>query len=506
MPRFWLCLQCCTEPARAASADDGLGLVAHAAPDELGLWALQFSPHVARREDAWLMDATSTLRLWGGAAALLAHVRRQWVGAVEAADPAQVGQGPAAAVRAVHSGHRQALKLALGPTPLAALAMARTRQWAPPDGVLPAPERLLALPLHTLSALRPWLAVWRRLGVKNWGHLDRLPRDGLAHRWGPQARLVLDQALGRLPDPMAPWVPPEAFDQQLAWDARVDHADGLLVPAQRLLGALAGWLTAHQRAATALRWTWRHDRLRNADPTGQLELQSAVPRADPAHWWLLTRERLGRCRLAAPVTALRLQTLSHQPWSPASDDWLHTGPSAATGASSWPVPDMEALTERLQARLGRGAVEHWRPGSSHWPEGLQHPQPGAARLAAGAVSSPSASRAEPPPGHRAAAPLPLQPTWCLAQPRPLRLQGNRPCHLGLLDLLAGPHRLEWAHWTGAGTSNQATRTAPSAWPGSDSDRSVTLRDYFVARSPGAGLLWVFRDPARGGWFLHGWFA
>jgi protein ImuB len=37
------------------------------------------------------------------------------------------------------------------------------------------------------------------------------------------------------------------------------------------------------------------------------------------------------------------------------------------------------------------------------------------------------------------------------------------------------------------------------------------RDYFVARSEHAGLLWVFRQAApnearQSRWYLHGWFA
>ena len=167
------------------------------------------------------------------------------------------------------------------------------------------------------------------------------------------------------------------------------------------------------------------------------------------------------------------------------------------------MPDLHALAERLQARLGPDAVLHWRLGASHWPEGLQHPASGAGVGLSGRVAAaPRAAPAGTPPS----GPLPLQPTWCLAQPQSLRLQGNRPCHHGPLDLLAGPHRLEWAHWPGADAPAETLRTASPLACVPARDRAVTLRDYFVARSPGAGLLWVFREPSRGGWFLHGWFA
>jgi protein ImuB len=65
-------------------------------------------------------------------------------------------------------------------------------------------------------------------------------------------------------------------------------------------------------------------------------------------------------------------------------------------------------------------------------------------------------------------------------------------------LLAGPHRIE------------------AGWWGETSD-SLTVRDYYLASSPGAGLLWVFKTrPAAhevalastppSPWFLHGLFA
>jgi protein ImuB len=84
----------------------------------------------------------------------------------------------------------------------------------------------------------------------------------------------------------------------------------------------------------------------------------------------------------------------------------------------------------------------------------------------------------------------LYPTWLLPVPQPYRL--------GELTLLAGPQRLE-TDWL---------------------EGEPALRDYFVARSPQAGLVWVYRerlaahpasaprptDPDGLSWFLHGVFA
>ena len=119
---------------------------------------------------------------------------------------------------------------------------------------------------------------------------------------------------------------------------------------------------------------------------------------------------------------------------------------------------------------------------------------------------------------------PCGPPGCCAPPRRLAVQGNRPCHHGLLRLLAGPHRFEAGWWsaTDEGTADPAHACA-----------GLALRDYFVAHNDVAGLVWVFRErlaPQAGGavqegglqrggmqrgmapaaqphrWFLHGIFG
>nr|MBP7503627.1 DNA polymerase Y family protein [Aquabacterium sp.] len=92
-----------------------------------------------------------------------------------------------------------------------------------------------------------------------------------------------------------------------------------------------------------------------------------------------------------------------------------------------------------------------------------------------------------------------QPSWLLPQPVPLTLlpdaqgQHEHPHYQGRLQWLAGPHRVEAGWWDNAQPDGACTR------------------DYYLASSPGTGLLWVFRarhagDTATPAWFLHGLFA
>ena len=93
------------------------------------------------------------------------------------------------------------------------------------------------------------------------------------------------------------------------------------------------------------------------------------------------------------------------------------------------------------------------------------------------------------------------PTWLLREPVRLQVRGDRPCYEGPLVLLVGPQRLETAGWHGL-EAGQGVQPRASQAP--------VMRDYFIARSEHAGLLWIYRErlprQQMGGWFLHGLFA
>ena len=86
----------------------------------------------------------------------------------------------------------------------------------------------------------------------------------------------------------------------------------------------------------------------------------------------------------------------------------------------------------------------------------------------------------------------MYPSWLLAAPLKLLVQDGCPQYQGALTLLAGPQRVE-AGWLEGGAA-------------------CALRDYFVARSVQAGLVWIYRERLGGpghagqGWYLHGLFA
>ena len=72
------------------------------------------------------------------------------------------------------------------------------------------------------------------------------------------------------------------------------------------------------------------------------------------------------------------------------------------------------------------------------------------------------------------------------------MKGDQPWYQGPLQLLTRARRIESNWWEPAGAQ-------------------PLLRDYFIARSESAGLLWIYRERLsaeqdRAQWFLHGLYA
>jgi protein ImuB len=201
------------------------------------------------------------------------------------------------------------------------------------------------------------------------------------------------------------------------------------------------------------------------------------------HLQRLTQEHLARLPLQAPAVALRLILLAHAPLPTASHDWTARPASENDRTATLDAPQ---LIERLSARLGTASVGLLLPQNDIRPECMQRTAP-----AMDAPTRPASARTPggfSPEGG-------LLPTWLLKAPQPLAMRGHRPWFQGELQLLAGPWRLELTQW-------------PDACEAHGQPHALH-RDYFVALSPQAGRLWVFRvrpagDAGAGSaWFLHG---
>lgn len=489
----WIALQACirTEPGTVVMDEV-------AAQRALASIALGFTPRVALLDEAVLMEVSGSLRLFGGLARLAQLLARQ-------ASQFFEQNGVLA-----HIGRAQ------GATSLIALGRLRQLRNVPLERQHEAARlRIVELPMHTLSAARPHLAVLERIGSLTWDDLLRLPRDGVARRFGAPLLQALDRARGHAPDGYDWLVLPESFDEKLELDALVIHAPALMNAAQRLLVHLQAWLLGRQSGLCALKLVWQLDKRRDVPPTGELVIRTAQPAQDLRHVARLIAEHLGQQRLPAPVHTLRLQSLQTEKLvdsSAATASLLMQERKQGDSALE--------LIERLSARLGAEQVQVWQPCADHRPEQMQRwvsATPTAAQFAIKSIAA-SARTIRARGINDADNELKtdaLYPSWLLQPPLRLAVLGDSPVYQGRLLRLAGPQRLEATGWLMAGEqfgAGEGERAKPPA-----------IRDYFIYRSEQAGLLWIYRErlpvaapPASSGqphaqsawsaWYLHGFFA
>ena len=418
-------------------------------PQGIAVWALQFTPRVAKVDHAVLLEVEQSLRLFGGEECV--HQRVE-TGAAE------LGVS----------------RLAWAPTSLAALACARI---GIRDGFAgPVAKVLDPLPFQSVDAIAAHGATLARLGCRTLSDVRRLPRGGISRRFDSQLLLAMDQAYGLRPEGY-PWVGlPESFSAKLELPGRVDTAPALMFGARRLLVQMGGWLTARHCGVTAFTLHWCHDTMRSKDAGdgGEIIVRTAQATQNVDHLTRLLTENLAKVTLKAPAGDLVLTATQVTPFIEQSGSLIPD--DRATGEA------IDLVLERIEARLGKGRVlrpvmtedtrmewmNHWQPMSAKWP----------------------ATKVRQVPGP--------QPTWILKKPLRLDVKGDRPLYQGALQLLLGPERVEggWWHRVKDAEGNQQTLNV--------------ARDYWVALSQHAGALWIFQQrlskDAAASWFLHGLFA
>lgn len=414
----------------------------------LATWCLQFSPNVAVLEaSAVVMEVEACARLFGGKRKLAERVREECTG---------VGV--------------QALSWA--PTSLGAVALARC---GIRNGFAkPLDELLNGLPLECLSAVQAHAPTLARLGCKTLGQVRSLPRGGLSRRFDKELLGTLDRAYGLQPE-SHDWVSlSETFEMKLELMSRVEHAPAILFGARRLLLQLCGWLAARRAGVRAFTLRWCHDAMRSktAGDGGELTIRTAESTRNVEHLSRLLAENLVKVQLLAPVGDLELIALDIETLEEKSASFL---PDVHQTEES-----LALVLERIAARLGPERVLRPVVNEDHRLEWQVHWQP-----TPGSQSRKTASPTDLP-----------QPTFVLPRPLKLAVKANRPLYQGPLHLLSGPHRVEGGWW-----HRVKDETGTTA--------QTVLRDYWVALSEHAGVLWIYQTRLAQddtSWFLHGVFA
>jgi protein ImuB len=451
-----------------AAADD-------AALRRLTLWATRYTPTASpwgeeNGADGFFLDIAGAAHLFGGEEKLIAELysRLKNFGL------------PARLAVAATSG----------------TAWALSRFHAAPFAVLPQGEEAAALkplPIEALRLSSETCTTLRRLGFKSVGALIDKPRAPFAARFPAELLRRLDQALGRVDEPLIPVVAPPVYHSLRYLLEPIITQEAVVALASRLMQTLAHVLTRDDVGARALRLSlYRVDGevkavdialtlpTRNVSHVArmiELKLDALATTQDAGFGF----EAIGLAvTLAEPIPARQteLTSIAHSHPSPASG-----------GGSGWGQADRTercaALIDTLRQRLGPQSVRRFAPVASHIPE--------------------RAEALPPLDGEASAWPEPEQ------QPRPLLLLPHaEPTEVMALVPDGPPRRFCWRGVTYEIAGAQGPERIAAEWW---HHRALApTRDYYLVEDADGRRFWLYREGLYGRettsarWFVHGLFA
>lgn len=434
---------------RIAAADPAADA---AALERLAAWALRrYSPIVALGlPDGLVIDVTGAAHLVGGEAALLDDLLSR--------------------LRIAKIAARAGLADTLG----AAHALAR---FAPEPATIAAPgeaEAALApLPVAALRLDADCLDRLRRLGFATIADLAAVPRAPLARRFSPEPGRRLDQALGRLAEPLQPFHPPELIRVRRAFAEPIAASEPLSRHIEKLTEVLCPLLDRRGLGARRLDLLFhRIDGVVQA-----IRIGTARPVRDAKRLARLLGDRLETIDPGFGIEAMTLVASLTEPLPRRQEDML-----SGEGGS-----DISALIDVLANRLGAKRLYRVSPVESDLPERSV----------------------------RIVAPFdpPVCALWPEHWPRPSRLL-SPPEPVEAIALLPDHPP---AHFTWRGVRRHVTRAdgperVYGEWWKSDAE-TAAVRDYFIVEDESGERFWLFRsgdgeNPATGNlrWYIHGVFA
>lgn len=413
----------------------------------------RYAPHTAPVDDGVLIDATGCAHLFGGERRLLETV----VG-----DLAALGFTARAAIAA---------------TPACAHAVAR---FGGALVVVPPGDEAASLAPLAVEALRveaDTAASLRRLGLGTVGALARLPRAQLGRRFGAGLVLRLDQAAGRVFEPIGPEAPERAVAARLGFVEPLLTADAFTAVIVRLADDVARQL---ERAALgARRLELGFERVDGA--RALLRAATARPVRDPALLARLLTAKLETVDPGLGVEAMFLRVRRADGLDP-----VQAAAAALAGADGSALDTVAPLVDSLTNRLDPARV---------WREAARESD----------VPERSVMRIEP-------LARPDETAWPSLLPRPVRLL-DPPQPIAVMALMPDhpPASFVWRRVRHrVRHADGPERIAGEWWRAAGEVRA--LRDYFRVEDEAGGRFWLFRrgdgiDPETGdmSWFIHGLF-
>jgi len=417
--------------------------------DDLAAWCLRYAPLTAADapDNVWI-DAAGCAHLFGGEAAMLADLTARLARAGIAARAAIADTPGAAHAMARHGGEAVVL------------------QGAVTEALAPLPVSALRLESDTAAALRT-------LGLERIGQLTAAPRGPLARRFGAMLLTRLDQALGRVMEPITPVVPRAAVQRRLGFVEPLLTAEAFATVIDTLTETVCAALDRAGLGARRLDLVFER-----VDATMQaIRIGLSRPARAPRHLARLLVEQLETVDPGLGIEAIRLVVSLAETLAP-----VQTG----TALIEADDPDIGALVDHLRNRFGAARVYRALPVESDVPERSVRRVPA---LASGGPAG-----------------------WPDDLPRPARLLA-RPQRIHALSVLPDhpPAAFVWRRVRHRIRRADGPERISGEWWRRDRE-AMAVRDYWAVEDEAGRRFWLYRsgdgvDPASGdlSWYVHGMF-
>jgi protein ImuB len=458
----------------------------------LALWATRYTPTASpwsaeNGTDGFFLDVEGAAHLFGGEETLLADLSNR-----------------------LEKNFALPARIAIAATPGAAWALSRFH--AARNLILPGGGEAEALSPLRIEALRlsaETCTTLRRLGFKTVGALLDKPRAPFAARFSAELLSRIDQAVGRLDEPLVPIVAPPVYHSLRYLLEPIITQEAVLALARRLMQTLTHVLIRDDAGARALRLSLY--RVDGAVET--IDVALTLPTRNVAHVVRLldlkleAQSAMDEAGFGFEAIGLAITRVEPMPAKQTEFDIDHRPEFADTSAASleanlWhAVPDhggierCATLIDTLRQRLGPHSVRWFTPVASHIPERAEALLPVAA---ANTAKLKTAAAAEPE-----------------QNPRPLLLLPNaEPAEVMALIPDGPPRRFRWRGMTYEVSGAQGPeRIASEWWRDPDGHRSTEpTRDYYLVEDRGGHRFWLYREglyereTAAARWFVQGLFA
>ena len=348
-------------------------------------------------------------------------------------------------------------------------------------------EALAALPIDGLRLDPGTLETFLKLGLRRIGDLYSIPRAPLSRRFGDLPLSRLDQALGRVDEPIEPRRPPPVFRSRISFAEPIGRPEDIAAATDRLILALCRQFEQASVGARKLELAlYRVDG--SVDRTA---IGTSRPNRDAPKLLKLFEEKLGALDPGFGVELMILGAPEVEEWTGAQDYLPETGTPAR---SSWHEDGTLDLADRLALRLGAENVVRLAPHDSHLPNRVQIAVPFATTVPEGAWAR-LASMKGARPTRLLQRPEEIAVTAMMPDDPPRQFQWHR--HTHRIVRVQGPERIADEWWR----SRPPTKVVPA-------NIVPPVRDYYRVEDKDGARFWVFRDGMvnTDKWFLHGFCA